>query len=134
MSETSPQVFYSSKPRLVHVALNIALAPVLLYLFGIWSLPPTLPHYITFAITGLIGHRYARRRWSTPRLVLDDDGLHCGEFYPAESIQRVDRVMRAMKLRVLVDGAVQDRVISLGWASNADFKVIVALLHDRFNQ
>ena len=134
MSEAGPQVFYSSKPRLVHVALNIALAPVLLYLVGLWSLPPTLPHYVTFAITGLIAHRYARQRWSQPRLVLDEDGLHCGGFYPADSIQRVDTVMRALKLQVLVDGAVSEKVIGLGWASNDDFKRIVQLLTARFNR
>ena len=121
MSEAGPQVFYSSKPRLVHVALNIALAP-------------TLPHYVTFAITGLIAHRYARQRWSQPRLVLDEDGLHCGGFYPADSIQRVDTVMRALKLQVLVDGAVSEKVIGLGWASNDDFKRIVQLLTARFNR
>ena len=134
MSAVSPQVFYSSKPRLVHVALNIALAPALLYLVGLWSLPPSLPHYVTFAITGLIAHRYARQRWSRPRLVLDEDGLHCGAFYPADSIQRVDTVMRALKLQVLVDGAVSERVIGLGWASNDDFKRIVQLLAERFNR
>ena len=55
-------IFYSSKPRTIHVAVNIALAPVLLYLLGIWPWPPTLPHYITFFITGLIGMRYAKQR------------------------------------------------------------------------
>ena len=30
-----PQVFYSSKPRLFHMAVNIAIAPVLLYLLGV---------------------------------------------------------------------------------------------------
>ena len=54
-----PQVFYSSKPRLFHMALNIAIAPVLLYLLGVWPWPPLLPHYIVFAITTLMALRFA---------------------------------------------------------------------------
>jgi len=94
-------IFYSSKPRTIHMAINIAIAPVLLYLLGIWPWPPTLPHYITFFITGLIGMRYAKRRLGQPRLALDEKGLYCGEFYPAESIRNVQTVMRALKPRGL---------------------------------
>ena len=72
MNDESTAVFYSSKPRVTHMALNITLAPVLLYLVGIWPWPPTLPHYITFFITGLIGMRYAKQRLGQPRLVLDE--------------------------------------------------------------
>lgn len=132
MANSDAQTFYSSKIRLVHVAANIALAPVLLYLFGIWSLPPSLPHYITFGVTGLLAHRYARRRWDIPRLVIDDAGLHYEEFIPAESIQSVQRFMRALKVHVLEDGAVTEKVISLNWASNADFKIILELVGKRF--
>ena len=77
MSEPDSAVFYSSKPRTIHMAINIALAPVLLYLFGVWPWPPTLPHYITFFITGLIGMRYAKQRLGQARLAIDKDGLHC---------------------------------------------------------
>ena len=67
MSLDKPVEFYSSKPRVIHMAFNIALAPVLLYLIGVWPWPPTLPHYITFLITGLIGMRYARQRLGQAR-------------------------------------------------------------------
>jgi len=130
----SEYIFYSSKPRVVHMAINIALAPVLLYLFGIWLWPPTLPHYITFFITGLIGMRYARQRLGQARLALNDEGLYCGEFYPAESIRNVQTVMRALKLTLLRDGEVQEKVINLGWASNDDFKTIVQLVSERFQR
>ena len=70
------QVFYSSKPRVIHMAINIGIAPALLYLVGLWPWPPTLPHYITFFITGLIGMRYAKQRLHQPRLALDDKGLY----------------------------------------------------------
>ena len=135
MSEAQTIQFYSSKPRLIHVAINIALAPVLLYLVGIWPWPPTLPHYITFGITGLIGMRYARVRWHQPRLIIDDRGLTCGEFYPWESIRHLQTVMRAFKLTLMQDdGQVRQKVLNLGWASNDDFKTIVRLLTERFEQ
>jgi len=127
-----PIEFYSSKPRVIHMALNIALTPVLLYLFKIWSWPPTLPHYITFLITGLIGMRYAKHRLGQPRLALGEEGLYAGEFYPNESIRNVETVMRALKLTLEEDGVIKEKVISLGWASNDDFATIVQLLTERF--
>ncbi len=127
-------IFYSSKPRTIHVAVNIALAPVLLYLLGIWPWPPTLPHYITFFITGLIGMRYAKLRLGQARLALDEKGLYCGEFYPAESIRNVQPVMRALKLTLMQDGEVKEKIINLGWASNNDFNVIVQLVVERFQR
>ena len=135
MNEPQAIRFYSSKPRLIHMAANIALAPVLLYLVGFWPWPPTLPHYITFAITGLIAMRYARQRWHQPRLVIDDRGLTCGEFYPWESIRHMQTVMRAFKLTLMQDdGQMRQKVLNLGWASNDDFKTIVRLLTERFEQ
>lgn len=133
MADNESHTFYSSKIRLVHIAANIALAPVLLYLFGIWSLPPTLTHFATFAVTGIIGLRYARQRWDIPRLVIDDTGLHYGEFIPTESIQKIDRLMRSLKVQVLEDGAMKEKVINLSWASNADFKIILELVGRRFS-
>lgn len=133
MNEPQPIQFYSSKPRLIHMALNISLAPALLYLVGFWPWPPTLPHYITFGITGLIAMRYARLRWHQPRLIIDDRGLTCGEFYPWESIRHVQTVMRAFKLTLMQeDGQVRQKVLNLGWASNDDFKTIVRIITERF--
>ena len=134
MSEPDSAVFYSSKPRTIHMAINIALAPVLLYLFGVWPWPPTLPHYITFFITGLIGMRYAKQRLGQARLAIDKDGLYCNEFYPNESIRDVQTVMRALKLTLVQDGEVREKIINLGWASNDDFKAIVEILTRRFGQ
>lgn len=134
MTDEATHLFYSSKPRVVHVALNIALAPILLYLLGAWAWPPELPHYIVFAITGLMALQYARQRWKAPRLVLDDKGLHCGTFYPAENIYRAEASIRSVTLTVLADGKVKEKIISLGWASRDDYKAIVQLLSDRFQR
>jgi len=134
MNATDPIHFYSSKPRLIHMAANIWISPGLLYLAGIWAWPPTTPHYITFFITGLIAIRYSQQRWSSPRLVLDSEGLYCGKYYPAETIHKVEPVLRALKLSLISDGELKDKVISLGWASNDDIKTIVMLAADRFNK
>ena len=135
MDKDEPIEFFSSKPRLVHMAANIALAPALLYLVGIWPWPPTTPHYITFAITGLIAMRYARQRWRAPRLVVNDEGIYCGGFYPWESIRNLQTVMRAMRMTLMQeDGRVKDKVLNLGWASNADFKIIVQEISERYQR
>lgn len=132
MNTTEQIQFYSSKPRLIYVAANIWIAPVLLYLIGIWTLPPTLPHYITFFITGLIAMRYTKPRWGSARMVFDSEGFYCGEYFSAESIQKVEPVMRALKLSLINGGEVKEKVISLGWASNDDLKTIIKLVDQRF--
>lgn len=133
MSTVEPIHFYSSRPRLIHMAVNIWISPALLYLIGIWAWPPALPHFIAFFITGILAIRYAKQRWGSPRMVFDSEGLYCGEYYPAESIQKVEAVMRALKLSLIKDGESKDKVISLGWASNDDLKKIVKLADERFN-
>ena len=135
MDDNAPDVFYSSKPKLVHMALNITLAPILLYLVGLWPWPPTLPHYITFAITGLIGMRYAKLRWDKPRLVIDDDGIYYGDFYPWSAIRQMQTVMRAVRLTLMTEtGEIKQRLINLGWASNDDFKKILAVIDRRYQE
>ncbi|MDH3859022.1 MAG: hypothetical protein OEV07_13605 [Gammaproteobacteria bacterium] len=134
MSDEATHLYYSSKPRLIHMALNIAFAPVLLYLLGVWAWPPVLPHYIVFAITSLMALHYARKRWTAPRLVLDEKGLYCGSFYPAENIYRAEGSIRSVTLTVLTDGKVKEKIISLGWASRDDYKAIVQLLSERFQR
>ncbi len=77
--------------------------------------------------------RYVKQRWGNPRMVFDSEGFYCGEYYLAESIQKVEPVMRSLKLSLTKDGESKDKVISLGWASNDDFKTIVKLAVERFN-
>ena len=134
MSEAESHVFYASKPRIVHMGLNIALAPILLYLLGAWSLPPVLPHYIVFGMTALMALHYARRHWNTPRLVLDETGLTCGKFYPADTIYKAVPSIRSVVLTILQDGKVKEKIVSLGWSSRDDFKAITALLAERFQR
>ena len=134
MTESESIKFYSSKPRLIHMAANILFAPILLYLVGVWPWPPVVPHYIVFAITLLIAIHYLRQRWHTPRLVLDEKGLLCGNFYPAENIYRADPTLRSVQLTILTDGKVKQKIVSLGWASREDYRTIVQLLSERFKR
>jgi len=127
-------IFYSSKTRLVHMAINIAIAPVLLYLLGAWAWPPVLPHYIVFAITFLMAVHYARQRWSEPRLVLDANGLLCGKFYSTDNIYKAEPSLRSVTLTLLTEGRVKNKVVSLGWASKEDCLSIQRLLAERFQR
>ncbi len=134
MDNESKQVFYASKLRTLHMAANITLAPLLLYLLGAWAWPPQLPHYIVFAITALMALHYSRRHWKTPRLVLDESGLQCGAFYAADNIYKATPAIRSVVLTILKDGKVKDKVVSLGWSSREDYKIIIALLSERFQR
>ncbi len=134
MDTDSKQLFYASKPRILHMAANIALSPLLLYLLGAWSWPPQLPHYIVFVISALMALNYSRRHWSTPRLELDESGLQCGAFYAADNIYKAAPAMRSVVLTILKDGKVKDKVVSLGWSSREDYKIIIALLSERFQR
>jgi hypothetical protein len=134
MDTDSKQLFYASKPRILHMAANIALSPLLLYLLGAWSWPPQLPHYIVFVISALMALNYSRRHWNTPRLELDESGLQCGAFYAADNIYKAEPAMRSVVLTILKDGKVKDKVVSLGWASRDDYKAIIALLTERFQR
>jgi hypothetical protein len=134
MNDQTKHIFYSSKPRVIHMALNIALAPLLLYLLGAWAWPPVIPHYIVFAISGLMALQFARQRWTVPRLVLDESGLTCGVFYPTDNIYKAEGSIRSVTLKMLKDGKLKEKVISLGWASREDYKTIVQLLSERFQR
>jgi len=134
INNETKQIFYSSKPRVVHMALNITLAPVLLYLLGAWAWPPSLPHYIVFTITALMGLQYARSRWIAPRLVLDDDGLYCGAFYATGNIYKAEGSLRSVTLTILKEGKVKEKIVSLGWASREDYRAIIQLLSQRFQR
>jgi hypothetical protein len=134
MNKPSTVSFFASKPRVVHMALNIALAPVLLYLLGVWAWPPVLPHYIVFVISGLMALQYARRRWKAPRLVLNEEGLYCDAFYPTDTIYRAEASLRSVTLTILKDGEVKEKIIALGWASKEDYRSIVQLLSERFQR
>ena len=134
MDTDSKQLFYASKPRILHMAANIALSPLLLYLLGAWAWPPQLPHYIVFTITALLALQYSRRHWSTPRFELDESGLQCGAFYAAENIYKAKPAMRSVVLTILKDGKVKDKVVSLGWANRDDYRTIIALLTERFQR
>ena len=116
------------------MAANILFAPILLYLVGVWPWPPAVPHYIVFGITLLMAIHYLRQRWHSPRLVLDDKGLFCGAFYPAENIYRADATLRSVQLTMLKDGKVKQKIVSLGWASKDDYSSIVQLLSERFQR
>ena len=134
MRDDEQHLFYSSKRHVIHMGINIAIAPFLLYLLQIWAWPPVLPHYIVFVITAVIAIRYMRQRIKTPRLMLDETGLHADQLYPAENIYRAEPSYKSVTLSYLAEGQVKTKVIGLGWASRADCETIQQLLADRFQR
>lgn len=134
MTDNTEYRFYWSRIHLVHMAVNIALAPALLYLLGFWSWPPQLSHIFTFVITTLIALRYAQTRWLQPKLVLNEQGLTCGKFYPADIIYQATPSVRSIALTLFSDNELRRKEIHLGWASNQDRQTIKQLLADRFQR
>lgn len=133
MNDEEKLTFYSSKPRLIHIAANIALAPVLLYLIRVWPWPPTIVHLCVFAITTIIALRYLIRHWHTPRLIIDNKGLYFGQFYPAETIRKTESTLRTITLTLEEDGQIRVKTLNFRWASSDDFQVIDDLVKNRFN-
>lgn len=134
MTDDNEYRFYWSRVHLVHMAINIALAPVLLYLLGLWAWPPQLPHIIVFVITTLMAMRYAQSRWHQPKLIVNEQGLTCGEFYPAETIYQATPSVRSIALTLFADNELRRKEIHLGWASNDDRQKIQQLLAERFQR
>ena len=132
MSDEEKINFYSGKPRLIHIAANIAMAPALLYLVRLWPWPPTIVHLSVFAITTIIAFRYLIKHWHTPRLIIDDKGLYYGEFYPAESICKTESTLKSLTLTLTEGDETRIKVLNLGWASSDDFKAIHDLIKNRF--
>lgn len=134
MNQETEYRFYWSRLHLVHMAINIGLAPVLLYLLGFWSWPPTIIHLGTFAITLMIALRYAHNRWQEPKLILNKEGLTCGKFYPSDIIYKATPSMRSVSLTLYSDNQLRLKEIHLGWASADDRQQIQQLLAERFQR
>lgn len=132
MTETSEIVFYPGKRRLVHIALNVALAPLLLYLLRIWSWPPGAVHMGVFGITAILGFRFYRSRVGKPRLRFDDAGLHYKTSFPATAIRGVKAEIGALKVWVEGEQGLKEHLVNLWWASRDDMQEIVRIASERY--
>ena len=133
MSEQKTVAFFPGKTQLMPVTFNIAVAPFVLYLIGIWPWPPTVWHLGVFGVTTVIAVRYLRTRLARPGLILDEKGIHYGgRSYVDTEIEGVKPYMRALKIRVSQDGNVSEKVINLWWASREDVQAIISLVSQRY--
>jgi hypothetical protein len=124
--------FYPGKKQLIPVAFNIAVAPMLLYLFRLWPWPPTVLHMAVFALTSIMAVRYVKYHVQKARMVIDDFGIHCGKSYPADSIRAVKPYMRALKVWVDIDGKEKEKVINLWWVSKEGLQAIFQQASERY--
>ena len=132
MSEQDSVTFYSGKKQLMPIAFNIAVAPMLLYLFRLWPWPPTTLHLVAFILSTVLAFRYYKSRLVKPRLVFDANGIHCGASYGADVIEGVKPYMRALKIFVNVDGKQKEKVVNLWWASKEDLQSIFETAISRY--
>jgi hypothetical protein len=119
-SETAglePVTFYPGKKQLLPIAFNIAVAPMLLYLLGLWAWPPSLVHLVAFVFTSLIAIRFVRSHQAQPALMFDQEGIRLKrQFYPVEQIKAVKPYMRTLKIQLEIDGKTSEKVVNLWWA------------------
>jgi hypothetical protein len=123
--------FFFSRPKLIHIASNIALSPILVYLIGLWPWPPALPHLIVFIIAGAIALRYVKKRWATPQMVINEHAIHCGGVYSFDDIVKVEQVMRSLRITARSEQGEETQVVGLGWAKRADFEEIISIVNER---
>ncbi len=125
MSEQESVVFYPGKAKLIPVALNIAIAPMLLYFSGVWPWPPTVLHILVFVLTAIIAFQFVKRSLKKPRMIFDNKGIHYGGvIYPTESIIAIKPYMRALKIKIDKEGKEKEKVVNLWWAGKDDIRKI----------
>ena len=133
MNEQEAVVFYPGKAKLIPIALNIAVVPMLLYFSGVWPWPPTTLHMIVFILTTIVAVKFIQRSIKKPRLIFDNEGIHCGgSTYPTELIISIQPNMRALRIKFDQEGKEKEKVLNLWWASKKDIKRIYEIAAERY--
>jgi hypothetical protein len=133
MSEQESVVFYPGKARLIPIAFNIAISPILLYLSGIWAWQPTILDIGVFVLTAIIAVQFVKQNTSRPRIIFDNEGIHCGGVsYPIESIIAIKPYMRALKIKIDNEGKEKEKVVNLWWAGKNDLRRIYETATSRY--
>ncbi len=133
MSEQEPVVFYPGKIKLIPIALNIAVAPMLLYFLGLWPWPPTALHFAVFALTAIVAFQFVKRSIKKPRMIFDNEGIHFGGVsYPTKSIISIQPYMRALRIKFDKEGKEKEKIANLWWASKDDIRRIYEIATARY--
>jgi fucose 4-O-acetylase-like acetyltransferase len=133
MSEEETVVFYPGKAKLIPIAFNIAIVPMLLYFSGVWPWPPTILHMVVFVLTAIVAVKFIKRSIKKPRLIFDNKGIHFGGVtYPTELIISIQPYMRALRIKFNKDGKEKEKVLNLWWASKKDIGRIYEIATERY--
>lgn len=130
MSE-SREIFYYSRSRLSYVAVSFMLTPCLLYIFKVWTLPPTLLHGLAFLAATIAGICFVVYQWSRPKLILEDDHIRCGETYPFKDIAAIRPHVGVIKLIMTTDKGHDVKTLNMQWAGRSQFKNILETISSR---
>ena len=129
MSDSTTHSFCYSKGRIIHVAINIALSPVLFIVVGVWSWPPTGMQALIYLASFLAAVAYSRYRWQQPVLFIDDNGIRGKKSFEFASLEKCALIFRSLRLKLSADKGGQEEVLNLNWASKEDIQKIVALVN-----
>jgi fucose 4-O-acetylase-like acetyltransferase len=133
MSEQQSVVFYPGKARLIPIAFNIAIAPILLYFSGVWAWPPAIFHIAVFVLTTIVAIQFVKRSTSKPRIIFDNQGIHfAGVTYPTASIIAIQPYMRALIIKINKEGKEKEKIVNLWWAGKEDIRLIYETAKARY--
>ncbi len=123
--------YYTSRGRLVHAAVNIALAPVLLYLFRYWNWPPELSQLPWFLVSAGIALAYVHHHRRVPKFVIGEEQIRAGRrTWRRDQLVAVQPVLRQLRIVVDEGGVRREAVIAMGWASVDDYREIASRLQE----
>ncbi len=126
MSETK---YYTSRGRMLHSAVNIALAPVLLYLFRYWNWPPDWSHLPWFLASSGVAAFFVVQRRRTPKFIIGETTISAGNrTWRQDQLVAIQPVLRQLRVVVDEDGSRRESVIAMGWASAQDYREIATRL------
>ncbi|MFT5114471.1 MAG: hypothetical protein ACI8P9_003808 [Parasphingorhabdus sp.] len=131
MSDNSVRTFYFSKVRTIHVAINIAMSPVVFHLAGIWTWPPGSVQIAFFVATFIAAAIYVKSRWMQPAMIIDDKGIRGKKNYEFDSIEKATVVFRSLKLLLNSSAGSREEVVNIAWASKSDAKQIIELINSQ---
>jgi hypothetical protein len=133
LSSSNPtHEFFMSKRKLIHFALNLALAPAILYVFRIWPWPPAPVHLAVFGITSVMAIKFYMHNRKQPKLIADSTGIQGKFFVERDSIKDISLHGNLLKFSTESNGHYEERSMRLWWAEVGELEFILSELKNGY--
>jgi hypothetical protein len=128
----STHEFFMSRRKLIHFALNLALAPAILYVFRVWPWPPAPIHLAVFGITTVMALKFYQHNRKQPKLIADSSGIRGKFFVERDSIRNISLQGNLLKFTTESNGLSEERSMRLWWAEVAELDFILSELKNDY--